>query len=103
MTGSHFIIDLARCTGCQACSIACKDRAGLPDELDWLHIEVAERGVYPAPMLHYRVMHCFHCASPPCVGACPSGGMAQGEDGWVQIDVDSCSACEACCSTVLAA
>jgi anaerobic dimethyl sulfoxide reductase subunit B (iron-sulfur subunit) len=96
MTMGRFVIDLSRCTGCQACSIACKDRACLPDELDWLRVEVHEKGVYPAPTLYYRVMHCFHCASPPCVGVCPSGGLARGEDGWVQIDADSCSACESC-------
>jgi anaerobic dimethyl sulfoxide reductase subunit B (iron-sulfur subunit) len=96
MIERHFIIDLARCTGCQACSIACKDRAGLPDDLDWLRVEVHEGGIYPAPTLHYRVMHCFHCAEPPCTEVCPTGGLARREDGWVQIDADVCSACEAC-------
>jgi anaerobic dimethyl sulfoxide reductase subunit B (iron-sulfur subunit) len=92
----RFIIDLARCTGCQACSIACKDRAGLPDELDWLRVEAHEGGSYPLPTLTYRVVHCFHCAAPPCAEVCPPGAIARHADGWVQIDAGLCTACGAC-------
>ena len=96
MSGPVFIIDLTLCTGCQACSIACKDRAGLPDDLDWLSVEAHEGGVYPTPTLYYRVVHCFHCAQAPCVEVCPGDGITRNENGWVQIDAGVCSACEAC-------
>jgi anaerobic dimethyl sulfoxide reductase subunit B (iron-sulfur subunit) len=96
VNGSCFTIDLARCTGCQACSIACKDRAGLPDDVDWLRVEAHESGVYPKPELTYKVVHCFHCAEPPCTGVCPTNGLSRGDDGWVKIDETSCTACEAC-------
>jgi anaerobic dimethyl sulfoxide reductase subunit B (iron-sulfur subunit) len=92
----HFIVDLARCTGCQACSIACKDRANLPDDLDWLRVSAHEGGSYPAPTLYYRVMHCFHCAEPPCIEACPTEAIARQEGGWVQIEAELCIACGAC-------
>jgi anaerobic dimethyl sulfoxide reductase subunit B (iron-sulfur subunit) len=92
----HFSIDLARCVGCKACSIACKDRAGLPDELDWLRVEAHEGGSYPTPTLYYRVVHCFHCAEPACVAGCPTGAMALQADGWVQVDADLCIACGTC-------
>lgn len=92
----YFTIDLARCTGCQACSVACKDRAGLPDELDWLRVEAREGGAYPAPTLTYRVVHCFHCAEPSCLANCPTRAMAQGADGRVQVDTRLCIACGAC-------
>ena len=96
MSECLYTVDLARCTGCQACSIACKDRAGLPDDLDWLRVEAREGGTYPAPSLTYRVTHCFHCAEPSCVAACPTGAITRQEDGWVQIDAGSCDACETC-------
>jgi anaerobic dimethyl sulfoxide reductase subunit B (iron-sulfur subunit) len=96
VNGFCFTIDLARCTGCQACSIACKDRAGLPDDVDWLRVEAHESGAYPTPNLIYRVVHCFHCAEPPCTEVCPTNGLATQDDGWVQIDAESCIACEAC-------
>jgi anaerobic dimethyl sulfoxide reductase subunit B (iron-sulfur subunit) len=91
-----FEIDIARCTGCYACSIACKDRAGLPDEVDWLHVETHEGGAYPYPTLYYWVVHCFHCTEPPCASACPTGAIGRDGRGWVQIDAQLCIACGAC-------
>lgn len=91
-----FTIDLTRCTGCKACLVACKDRAGLPDELDWLRVEAHEGGDFPAPTLLYRVVHCFHCADPACVAACPTGAMARQAGGWVQVAAELCIACGAC-------
>ena len=96
MNECRFVIDLARCTGCQACSIACKDRAGLPDELDWLRVEAHEGGEYPTPSLYYRVTHCFHCNEPPCADVCPTEAIGQTTDGWIGIDARLCIACEAC-------
>ena len=95
MSQHLYVIDLARCTGCQACSIACKDRAGLPDDLDWLRVEEHEGGAYPHPEVYYRVSHCFHCAEPPCVDACPTGAMSRRQDG-VQVDAGLCIAFGAC-------
>jgi anaerobic dimethyl sulfoxide reductase subunit B (iron-sulfur subunit) len=96
VTEFAFTIDIARCTGCQACSIACKDRADLPDEVDWLRVEAHEGGTYPHPTLAYRVVHCFHCAHPTCATACPTGAIGRDPRGLVQIDADLCSACGAC-------
>jgi anaerobic dimethyl sulfoxide reductase subunit B (iron-sulfur subunit) len=91
----RYIIDLERCTGCQTCSIACKDRAGLPDDLDWLRVEEHEEGAYPRPTFYYRVTHCLHCDRPPCVDVCPTGAMGRHPD-WVQIDASLCIACGSC-------
>jgi anaerobic dimethyl sulfoxide reductase subunit B (iron-sulfur subunit) len=96
VTEAVFTIDLARCTGCEACSIACKDRADLPDEIDWLRVETHEGGSYPHPTLYYRIVHCFHCADPPCAGACPTGAIRKDGRGLVQIDAGLCNACGAC-------
>jgi len=96
MSKRMFIIDIALCTGCGACSIACKDRAGLPDELDLLRVEAHEEGAYPNPALHYRVVHCFHCAEPTCVDACPTGAISKTEDGLITIDAEECIGCGEC-------
>lgn len=91
-----FIIDTARCIGCQTCAIACKDRADLPDDVDWLRVEPHEGGIYPRPTLAFRVLHCFHCSHPPCVAVCPTGAMAQSPEGWVTFNKDDCIQCGAC-------
>jgi anaerobic dimethyl sulfoxide reductase subunit B (iron-sulfur subunit) len=91
-----FTIDIARCTGCYTCSVACKDRAGLPDEVDWLRVEMHEGGVYPHPTLTYRVVHCFHCAAPACASVCPTGAIGVDGGTRVQIDAELCVACGAC-------
>lgn len=96
MKQEFFAVDLANCVGCLACSVACKDRAELPDDLDLLRIEEREIGVYPKTDLSFRVIHCFHCAKPLCAEACPSQGIIKGEDGLVTIDEEQCSSCGEC-------
>ena len=95
MSRHLYVIDLAQCTGCHACAVACKDRAGLPGDLDWLHVEEHEGGAYPRPTFYYRVSHCFHCAKPPCVDVCPTGAMGKRQE-HVQVDAGLCVACGAC-------
>ena len=96
MSDRVFIIDLARCTGCGACLIACKDRAGMPDHVDLLRIETTESGAFPTPEVAHRVVHCFHCAHAPCVEACPERALAHTEDGLVALDRDACVGCGQC-------
>jgi anaerobic dimethyl sulfoxide reductase subunit B (iron-sulfur subunit) len=91
-----FIIDLARCTGCMACAIACKDRANLPDSLNWLRVDAEEGGVYPTPTLTYRVVHCWHCSYPSCVEVCPTNAIIQLANGLLQIDAELCNGCGHC-------
>ena len=99
MSDRLFIIDLARCTGCGTCLVACKDRAGLPDDVDLLRIETTESGAFPAPAVTHRVIHCFHCAKAPCVEACPAGALLRGEGGCVALDGDTCVGCGRCAET----
>jgi len=96
MKDAVFVVDAARCTGCHTCSIACKDRAGLPDDLDWLRVEEHEAGVCPGTTLSFRVIHCFHCEAPPCVEVCPSQAIARDELGFVALDREECTGCGEC-------
>jgi len=91
-----FIIDIASCTGCHACSVACKDRANLPDELDLLRAEEQIEGTYPEIDVSYRITHCFHCDDPACVEACPTSAMEKQEDGLVTVQKDKCIGCGEC-------
>jgi Fe-S-cluster-containing dehydrogenase component len=91
-----FHVDVARCTGCQACRVACNDRAGLGGGPDLLRVEREEGGAYPTPRLSYRVVHCFHCAAPPCVPACPVEALGIDESGRVVLRAEVCVGCGAC-------
>ena len=96
MTQKLFIIDMGRCIGCNACTIACKDRAGIPDNVDFLRLERVESGLYPNVNMYYRVTHCFHCEKPPCVDTCPSNAIVKNKDGFVLIDETICIGCGSC-------
>ena len=101
MSEKVFVIDEGSCTGCHACEIACKDRAGLPDDRDFVRVEEHVSGTFPQIDLFFRVTHCYHCAEPPCVEVCPTGAMHVTDGGLVSVDVEACIGCEACAGACL--
>ena len=90
-----FVFDQVSCTGCFACAVACKDRAGLPDSVDWLWVRPEEGGIFPAPTLEFSVVHCFHCADAPCAEVCPVDAIVRETDGRVVIR-EGCIRCGRC-------
>ena len=96
MNSKVFIIDTGRCIGCHACSVSCKDRAGLPDNYDLLRVERMESGSYPKVEMYYRVSHCFHCERPTCLEACKFDAISKNEDGYLKLDQVKCTRCGAC-------
>lgn len=91
------VIDLRRCIGCQACTVACQMGNALPLGMFWnLVTTVGPTGSYPALRLYHIPRPCFHCADPPCVPCCPTGASTQRDDGIVIVDQDKCIGCGAC-------
>ena len=100
------LIDLNRCTGCNACIIACKQENDLPPKLDaipgsqgfsYIRVEpIGPEGNYPELSMYYLPTPCMHCANPPCIEACPTEVIYKLNDGIVLIDEEACTACEAC-------
>jgi Fe-S-cluster-containing dehydrogenase component len=91
------VIDLRRCIGCQACTIACQMGNDLPLGMFWnLVTTVGPKGNYPTSSLYHIPRPCFHCANPPCVPCCPTGASRQRDDGIVIVDQDKCIGCGAC-------
>jgi Fe-S-cluster-containing dehydrogenase component len=77
-------IDLAKCTGCQACVTACYAENNIPTvgegeilkgrELTWMRVErYWEGGEHPGEPISARFvpMLCQHCANAPCEPVCP--------------------------------
>jgi molybdopterin-containing oxidoreductase family iron-sulfur binding subunit len=75
------IVDLDRCTGCQACVVACQAENNVPtvgeDEtiegrwLHWIHIERYWEGEYPNIKARFMPVMCQQCTAAPCEPVCP--------------------------------
>ena len=90
------IIDLDRCIGCDACTIACKQGNGTPKGTFWTHVERAETGIYPDAYLEQTPVMCNHCKNAACVEVCQYSASYYAEDGTVQIHSDICVGCNFC-------
>ena len=90
-------VDLKRCTGCQACTIACKLENGTPPGVFWTRVLEKEEGTFPFAYKTFIPQRCNHCAEPPCVEVCPTGASyVREQDNLVLINQDACIGCHAC-------
>ena len=96
MTRWGMVLDLTRCIGCNACTVACKIENGTPDDHYWCRVYTEETGTFPEVKTTYVPALCNHCADAPCVAVCPTGASYQRDDGIVLIDPDKCIGCRAC-------
>ncbi|OGL58616.1 MAG: hypothetical protein A3J27_14665 [Candidatus Tectomicrobia bacterium RIFCSPLOWO2_12_FULL_69_37] len=78
------LVDLDRCIGCHACSVACKSEMGVPLGVWLSHVKYLEDGAYPNTTRYFLRNQCNQCSNPPCVAA-SGGAMIQREDGVVLI------------------
>lgn len=90
------VIDLRRCVGCHACSVACKSENEVPLSVFRSWVKVAEKGKFPNARLYFLPTLCNHCANPICVRNCPTSASYQREDGVVLINYDKCIGCGYC-------
>ncbi len=117
-----YIVDLRRCIGCRACTVACKAEFGVP--LGAFRTAVYEEvtGTFPTSEKHFMPRLCNHCEGnqedkvPPCVKICPEypkdrrkfttsegktiryrgGATYKRPDGLILYDNDLCVGCGKC-------
>ncbi len=75
------VIDLDRCTGCQACVVAChaennvpvvgEEEAGYGRWMHWIIIERYWEGEYPTVKARFMPVLCQQCEEAPCEPVCP--------------------------------
>ncbi len=75
------VIDLDRCTGCQACVIACQSENNIPINeesaflegraIEWIRVERYWEGHYPDIKARFLPVLCQHCDNAPCESVCP--------------------------------
>ena len=101
-SGAHWgmLVDLRKCIGCQACTVACINENDVPEGsfrtiVSTYAVKQNEQagqpaGTYVLPRL------CNHCDEPPCVPVCPVGATFKRADGLVLVDGDRCVGCGYC-------
>lgn len=91
------VIDVRRCIGCHACTVACKSEFDVPLGENRTWVEYVEKGVYPNTGRSFLPRLCNHCYEPPCVNACPTDATYKREqDGIVVVDQGLCIGCKYC-------
>jgi molybdopterin-containing oxidoreductase family iron-sulfur binding subunit len=90
------VIDLRKCTGCHACTIACVAENKLPPGVVYRPVIEEEFGTYPNVGRKFTPRPCMQCDNPPCVPVCPVHATYTSEDGVVVVDYDQCIGCRAC-------
>lgn len=108
-------LDLAKCTGCKSCSVACKVQNEIPLGVWRREVKELEVGTYPNVERRFLPWLCNHCDDPPCVTRCctdaicavqvfPDGtevpylkrATYKRPDGMVLLDEDRCVGCGFC-------
>jgi Fe-S-cluster-containing dehydrogenase component len=76
------VVDVDRCTGCEACVTACHaenniptvgdDQASRGRAMHWIRVERYWEGEYPNARLRYQPVMCQQCDAAPCEPVCPT-------------------------------
>ncbi len=97
------VVDLARCGGCQTCTVQCKLENNVPMGLAWNRVLTVggsqidtPTGKFPTLSMEHLPLACQHCENPPCVKVCPVGATYKRPDGIVLVDYDMCIGCRYC-------
>jgi Fe-S-cluster-containing dehydrogenase component len=84
------VIDLNRCTGCQACVVACKTQnRSAPDRFNTRILAIEDVG-RRGSRVTFTPIQCNHCEDPPCVKACSANATFKLPNGIVVTDWDKC-------------
>ncbi len=96
MPNYGFAIDLRKCIGCHACTIACKAEHQIPVGVNRCWVKTVEKGVFPSTRRFFFPVLCNQCDEAPCARICPTNALFKRRDGIVDLHGDSCIGCRAC-------
>ena len=100
------VIDLDKCTGCQACTVACKvennvpftepGQAAMGRVISWMDLITTVEGDYPNVRIRYIPRPCMQCDDPPCIKVCPVSATYKNPEGLVAQIYPRCIGCRYC-------
>ena len=93
-------LDVERCIGCHACSVACKVENNVPLGGFRTKVYYLDQGKFPKVTRSFLPTLCMQCEDPPCLKVCPEKAISRAQDGIVRIDPDKCTSeglCEKAC------
>jgi len=100
------VIDLAKCTACQACVVACQTENNVPCVspgeaargriISWISLLPQLEGEYPRLSMRPTPVPCVHCDNPPCIRVCPVRATALNPEGIVRQIFPRCIGCRYC-------
>jgi molybdopterin-containing oxidoreductase family iron-sulfur binding subunit len=100
------VIDLDKCTGCQACVVACRvennvpfagsEQAEMGRAIFWIEVLTVIEGEYPNVRTRFIPRPCMQCDHPPCTAVCPTGATYKNDEGLVAQIYPRCIGCRYC-------
>jgi Fe-S-cluster-containing dehydrogenase component/DMSO reductase anchor subunit len=92
-----FLFDLNKCTGCNACQIACSLENEVQLPINWRQVNTFNQSRHPEIPVFNASMACNHCIDPPCLKYCPALAISKEENtGAVIINQNLCIGCKYC-------
>ncbi|MHB0972291.1 MAG: DmsC/YnfH family molybdoenzyme membrane anchor subunit [Thermoanaerobaculia bacterium] len=92
-----FVFDPQRCTGCEACRVACGIENGGGRDTGWRTITTFNPEHYPALPTQHLSLACNHCDVPACALGCPANAYHRDDaTGAVILDPEKCIGCRYC-------
>lgn len=92
-----FLFDPDRCTGCEACRVACGIENDGGIDTGWRTITTFNRSHHPALPTRHLSMACNHCDTPACALGCPANAYERdAQTGAVLLDPKKCIGCRYC-------